>query len=415
MELWSIEQMALMVALTESGEMEEEEAFALALSCGVTLRPAAPTRDLALSVNVRVRSGNRRRDRGFAIAAMGELTDFEFTRMFRLSRPAFFELLDRLPQLQKDDRMAIVSSGSGVAAATRLAVTLRFLAGGSWCDLMFAFGVAKSTFFGVVEETMQAINGVLEIKFPINSEADLRRIEEGFAAQSGFNLRGCVMAIDGLIVKTRRPYKSECENVLANMNRKGFWGTHVLAGCDSSCRFLFVSQKCTGATHDSLAFECTSLYRKLHKLPEGCFIIGDEAFVCTDKVLTPWPYRSLDPWRDSFNYHLSRMRQDIERAFGILVQRWCIFWRPLRMAMSKWSLVIVTAMKLHNYCMDHSINVQAPVNDDLQPGDSRDVFLGSDITGFGWENRRRWEEYSSLREQLTAQLLERGITRPMFG
>ena len=38
--------------------------------------------------------------------------------------------------------------------------------------------------------------------------------------------------------------------------------------------------------------------------------------------------RGLDRYKDSFNYWLSHSRQAVERAFGMLTQRWGIFWRP---------------------------------------------------------------------------------------
>ena len=52
-------------------------------------------------------------------------------------------------------------------------------------------------------------------------------------------------------------------------------------------------------------------------LPSEYFVIGDEAFVCSSQILCPWSGSNLGLWKDSFNYHLSSMRQCIERAFGL--------------------------------------------------------------------------------------------------
>jgi hypothetical protein len=45
------------------------------------------------------------------------------------------------------------------------------------------------------------------------------------------------------------------------------------------------------------------------------------------KLLVPYAGRSLGVWKDSFNSHLSAMRQCVERSFAILTQRWGILWR----------------------------------------------------------------------------------------
>ena len=69
------------------------------------------------------------------------------------------------------------------------------------------------------------------------------------------------------------------------------------------------------------------------KLASDYHIVLDDAYSCTDQELTPWKGRALPPDKDAFNYYLSLHRQVVERAFGLLIQRWGIFWRPLRVEM----------------------------------------------------------------------------------
>ena len=68
--------------------------------------------------------------------------------------------------------------------------------------------------------------------------------------------------------------------------------------------------------------------------------------------MTPWAGHGLSDEKDAFNYHLSAMRQCIERAFGILTRRWSIFQRPLWCSAKKWALVATVCAKLHNFCLD---------------------------------------------------------------
>ena len=74
--------------------------------------------------------------------------------------------------------------------------------------------------------------------------------------------------------------------------------------------------------------------------------LKNEAFINTNQFLV------LDPWKDSFNYHLSSMRQCIERAFGILTKQWGIFWRPLQCRFDKWPLICTVAATLHTFCIE---------------------------------------------------------------
>jgi hypothetical protein len=111
-------------------------------------------------------------------------------------------------------------------------------------------------------------------------------------------------------------------------------------------------------------------------LPAPYYFIGDEAFVCTTQFLVPWSGHGLDVWSDSFNYHLSSMRQCIERAFGVLTQRWGVFWRELKCSFDKWTLVVTVAAKLHNYCIDMRDTDIAPRrNEDFEYGDQPATFM----------------------------------------
>ena len=74
--------------------------------------------------------------------------------------------------------------------------------------------------------------------------------------------------------------------------------------------------------------------RPTKKLPPTYFGVGDDAFVNSDTLLTPWSGRGLSIFQDSFNYHLSAMRQTIERAFGMFIRRWGVFNRPLTVALT---------------------------------------------------------------------------------
>jgi len=186
-----------------------------------------------------------------------------------------------------------------------------------------------------------------------------------------------------------------------------------MAGCSARLIFHIFSCKSGGSTNDSLAWEISDLRHLIEvdkRLPEPFYIVGDEAFTTTSQLLSPWPGRSLGPWKDSFNYHLSCMRQSVERAFGLLTQRWGIFWRPLRCRFSTWSLVCTVAAKLHNFCIEEG-EVDAPVRhqDDYEARDSAEVQMNDEER----DEVRSTRATGRRREDLTFMLEQQGIRRPV--
>jgi hypothetical protein len=154
---------------------------------------------------------------------------------------------------------------------------------------------------------------------------------------------GCVMAVDGLVVRTRAPFAKEVPNVRDYCTRKGGFAEVVLAGCDIR-GVVVMAANFSGSTQDAIAWEMSSWKKALDDncLDARYFCIGDDAFPCTDQMLAPWPGRGIGRWKDSFNYWLSHSRQCIERAFGMLVKRWGIFWRKFLFSFDRWSMVIMT-------------------------------------------------------------------------
>jgi hypothetical protein len=69
----------------------------------------------------------------------------------------------------------------------------------------------------------------------------------------------------------------------------------VLAGCDIKGRFNMAAANFSGSTHDGLAWQMCSFKKLLddERLDPRYFVIGDEAFPCTNQMLSPWPGRGI--------------------------------------------------------------------------------------------------------------------------
>ena len=152
-------------------------------------------------------------------------------------------------------------SGGAISTQVRLAVTLRWLAGASYLDLCFAWGISMSVFFssrGVLWPTIEAIEEHFTLGLDLENEEQLNDLSAGFRRHSNGVMTNCVAAIDGLIVKTRAPTADEVSAPKHYRSRKGGFGVLVLAGCDVDGRFVFACPNFTGSTHDSIAWNLTA-------------------------------------------------------------------------------------------------------------------------------------------------------------
>lgn len=245
----------------------------------------------------RMRGRNAQRDRYDALEKMDALSDATFERMFRMDRCTFESVLDRISSFIKlpNEVKGTNSSGSVIPLKTRLAVTLRWLAGGSYLDLCFSWGISSSTFYhssGVLWPTLEALDAAYSMGLPFDDEEQLEALSSEFRYHSGGILDGCIMAIDGFAVLTRQPFRNEVQRPKDYRFRKSGFAIIVLGGCDNRGRFICASCDHSGSTNDIIAFQNSKLFEALyveHKIPEKYFIIGDEAFTCTEQVLSPWP------------------------------------------------------------------------------------------------------------------------------
>jgi hypothetical protein len=91
-------------------------------------------------------------------------------------------------------------------AEQRLAVTLRFFAGGAIHDLERLYELSLSECYDSIRECTLAVNEKLPILFPLDDPRALERFSQGFASLSPGNLfKGCVGAVDGVFFKQRCP------------------------------------------------------------------------------------------------------------------------------------------------------------------------------------------------------------------
>ena len=69
------------------------------------------------------------------------------------------------------------------------------------------------------------------------------------------------------------------------------------------------------------------------------------------------------------------MRQNVERAFDLVMKRWGIFWRPLACSYNRWRLIIQVTFALHNICLRESIQIKKPFYKDDSPDIEKEAII----------------------------------------
>ena len=293
------------------------------------------------------------------------LTDHEFQKRFRMSKHAFDTLVNTVhPYLVSDSigsgRRHAMYENYWMPPVVKVAVTLRWLAGGAMYDIADHFGYSVPTVYCAKERTIKAIlrcgqsGQIGPVEFKEDDETWLAEKAELFQGARISNPLGrkCVGALDGLAIEIERPTKDFQPKQYSN--RKGFYAICCQAICDAQNRFLLFDCRSPGSTHDSVAFSRTSLFPKIQQgLPDDYWIAADAAYPLVGSLVKPFRGKvRTDQWEDSFNYHLSSLRVTIENSFGIFIQRWGIFWRSLQCDPDTATRIILACVFLHNFIID---------------------------------------------------------------
>lgn len=320
----------------------------------------------------RFRGGNQQRDRIGIIRWAAELDEKMFRRQFRLVREDFFYVLLKISDdLKTNEKQARNSSGSSVTPELKLMITLRILAGASYLD-MIHYRVHVDSVSSIVWDTVKAIHTRIDNIKLASTEAECLRIAKVWAAiqliRWGQHLTaGTIYAGDGLAIEIGQPSVEELRGrpISIFRNRKGFWALIAQGFCDANTRFAVFDVKWPGNTNDIIAYNMTDICHKAvtgYFPPWATFVLDEAYSSCGGMHLTPFSVHQLKRAKRSeislyykmlsFNNILSSQRITIERAFGILVRRWGILWKPITYRLDKVATIVRVCAMLHNVCVD---------------------------------------------------------------
>jgi len=166
-----------------------------------------------------------RERRPFAEYIKPMLQDHTFSMRFRMDYDDFMVLVDRLrPALTKDEGVGRLRNGA-VPVEYQVAMTLRWLAGGSIYECMDGHVIARSTAYAITSHVVRALTACPELNCKWPEDEDVTRAAGLFRNRSSFGvIRKCVGAIDGLFVRLTRPSAAETAepNSYYSGHKKGF-------------------------------------------------------------------------------------------------------------------------------------------------------------------------------------------------
>ena len=198
------------------------------------------------------RAPDRSRQRLDMQKHIGAMTERDFARYYRVDRQSFADIVEMitppLPELRKRRKRGRKSSGGFVEFDLRLSMALRYLAGGSYLDIMYLHGVSRSTCYKHIFGTLKAMDMALPeftLDEDIHSLERCRALTATFAAKTDEYIQGAIAAWDGIIFKVEKPTqlnKSKVPNPNKFHCRKGYPGVSVQAACDGNRRFLYMGR-----------------------------------------------------------------------------------------------------------------------------------------------------------------------------
>lgn len=232
--------------------------------------------------------------------------------------------------------------------------------GDSHQTIAFSFRVGRTTVSSIVKEVCMEIWNVLQPLYLATPTEDTWKTSEvGFMER--WNFPNCMGSIDGKHVRIKCPNKSGSSFFCY----KHFFSIVLLAVVDPFYNFIIVDIGSYGRHSDSAIFENSSFYHNsiVNKtilppkplpgttIPVPHVFIGDEGFKLQPYLMRPFPRDSVvgDAQKREYNKRHCRARRVVENAFGILAQKWRIFFRPIECDIDTAVQVVKAACSLHNF------------------------------------------------------------------
>ena len=302
----------------------------------------------------------RREEKGYFTNIIKELKIEDrigFREMFRMDMADFEIILSKISDLiTPRDK---IGGTNPISADERLALTLRFLATGeTFKSLHFQFRISVSAISYIIKGCCKAIVKRMAAEFIKVPSSDEEWLQISKKFEERWNFPQALGAIDGKHVKIQKP--KNCGSFYYNYKHSHSIILMAIAGPEYECLYADVGSN--GRVNDSGVWNKTSLLQgiengtvklpKDRKLPNGKDVpfvfLGDDAFALKKYMMKPFPQQGLSGERRIYNYRHSRARRISENLFGILANRWRVFFTTINLEPKYIEDIVFTALILHN-------------------------------------------------------------------
>lgn len=239
----------------------------------------------------------------------------------------------------------------------------RYLAtGSSFKALGYSFRISDVTVGRIIKETCVAIwtnFHSIHMRFP--KEDDALHIAAKFSERWDFpNCDGC---IDGKHVRIQKPFHSGT----MFRNYKQYFSIVLQAVAGPDYRFIAIDVGGYGKESDGGIFRHSNLSKLLEAGALGTrrittlpgtdvrvphVFLGDEAYPLKPYLMRPYPVSKLGEMETIFNNRLSRARQVVEYAFGIMCSKWRLLYKSIEVNPTETDKIVKCICLLHNIVID---------------------------------------------------------------
>ena len=295
-----------------------------------------------------------------------------FHRLYHMSVSSFHKLVELLkPHLEVDKHQA-GRAGGAIPLPMVVGMGLRYLDGMDVKHIADRFGISNAACYEKTKKFVVAVDNALPLPLPTTPD-ELKELALAWDGKSGAfgAYYGCVGAIDGWLCCTNKPVRvhNPAHYYSGHYQRHG---VNVQAIADSNLRFLYFGVIGPGRMNDGRAFSnCLELQAWLKRLPAQYFLVGDNAYPLSDKVLIPFSGAAKHVlYNRSYNFYLSQLRIRVEMAFGLLTTKWRIFRKDIEVKdLPYLKCILRAAAKLHNYVIDNDGTTTMFGQNHLMPND----------------------------------------------
>ena len=230
----------------------------------------------------------------------------------------------------------------------QLLLCLRYLSGNAFYHLNGdSHGVHKSPVCRIIKRVVITINKHIYDEL-VHLPEDSDSVRQQFFEVAG--MPSVCGLVDGSLIKIKAPNTNEHQYV----DRHGNHSINAIFVCGPRLEFFFCSARYPGSLHDSRAFRNSSLYtlieRNWRPFPSA-IILGDSAFPNKEWLIPPL-HAPISEAERRFNASHTSSRAIIERAFGVLKQRFNVLKTPIRVKTPEYACEIIKCCAaLHNLCL----------------------------------------------------------------